>query len=65
LRAGLAPRSLWRLPPDVQLPARLAFRAVRPAVLPQLVKMSSSAGMIVRRTASLPLAYVPGIDVFT
>src|SRR5258707_9109749 len=28
----LAPRSLWWMPPDVQLPARLAFPAVRQAL---------------------------------
>jgi hypothetical protein len=30
--------ALWRLPPDVQLPSRLAFGAVRPPLLPQLVR---------------------------
>jgi hypothetical protein len=39
LRRRLAPRSLWRLPPDVQLPARLAFRAVRPPLLQELVNL--------------------------
>jgi len=40
LRGWLAPRSLWRMPPDVQLPARLAFRAVRAALLPELVRFA-------------------------
>ena len=41
---GLAPWALWRLPSDVQLPARLAFGAVRPPLLPQLVGMRRGEG---------------------
>jgi hypothetical protein len=38
LWTGLAPRALWRLSSHVQLPARLAFRTLRPPLLPQLVR---------------------------
>ena len=40
--AGLAPRPLWRVPPDVQLPARLAFRTVRPPLFQELVKFTGA-----------------------
>ena len=38
LRTGVAPRALWRLSSDVQLPSRLASRTGRSPVLPQLVR---------------------------
>src|SRR5713226_2333057 len=40
LRSRLASRPLWRMPPDVQLSARLAFRPVRPALLYKLVELA-------------------------
>jgi hypothetical protein len=54
LRSRLAPRTLWRLPPAVQLPSRLALGAVWPAVLPQLVSPFFEAG-----TLWSPLCYFP------
>ena len=47
LRSRLAPRSLWRMPADVQLSARLAFGPVRPALLQELVGFAE-AGTAVR-----------------
>src|ERR1700730_15145553 len=41
---GWAPRALWRMPADVQLPARLAFRTLRPSLLQELVNPHGEVG---------------------
>src|SRR5882724_249678 len=63
LRTGLPPWPLWRLPPALQLPARLAYGSVRPPLRPQppLVIGSKCGRAGVARSLPFPLPKISAL----